>query len=111
MFCPECGSENPDNAKFCGNCRHQLSASSGFSDNHPVNEVVDIVDKQETKPVSDMMKYGILAGSVLIPFIGVVMGLVYLVQGETEDKKSVGKLWLIGGVVMMFIYFMISSEY
>jgi uncharacterized membrane protein len=57
------------------------------------------------------MKYGILASTVIIPFIGVIMGIVYLVQGETENKKSVGKLWLIGGVVMMFIYLMISSEY
>ncbi len=111
MFCPKCGSENPDNAKFCGNCRHQFTAKFGGSDNDPVNEVVDIESKQRSEPVSDLMKYGILASTVIIPFIGVIMGIVYLVQGETENKKSVGKLWLIGGVVMMFIYLMISSEY
>lgn len=111
MFCPECGVENPDNAKFCGNCRHQFIAKSGSSDNDQSIEVVDIESKQVSESVSDLMKYGILASTVIIPFIGLIMGIVYLAQGETEDKKSVGKLWLIGGIVMMFIYLMISSEY
>ena len=111
MFCPECGSENPDNAKFCGNCRHQFAAKYDPSSDNDSQKIVNISDDQEGGQVSDLMKYGVLAGTVLIPFIGVVMGIIYLAQGESEEKKSVGKLWLIGGVVMMVIWFMFYEDY
>lgn len=32
MFCPKCGTENPDDASFCGNCGEDLSVYSVHSD-------------------------------------------------------------------------------
>jgi uncharacterized membrane protein YvbJ len=113
MFCPECGTENPDNARFCGNCRHQLSgltggsSGSGSTDNH-VSPVMEVGGEQKT--VSDGMKYGILAGSLIIPFIGMIMGIIYLVQGESEEKKDVGKLWLFGSIGIIIFYMILSGD-
>jgi uncharacterized membrane protein YvbJ len=108
MFCSECGTENPDGARFCGNCRHQLSGASGGSAANQHNPVVEV--DSEPKSVSDGMKYGILAGSLIIPFIGIIMGIIYLLQGESEEKKDVGKLWLFGSIGIIVFYMIISGD-
>jgi uncharacterized membrane protein YvbJ len=108
MFCPECGTENPDNAKFCGNCRHQFSGLSGGSTDYHATPVME--DGSEQKSVSDGLKYGVLAGSLIIPFIGMIMGIIYLVQGESEEKKDVGKLWLFGSIGIIVFYMIISGD-
>lgn len=108
MFCPECGTENPDNARFCGNCRHPLTSASGPASGHQSGPVIEIGG--ETAAVSDGMKYGILIGTLFIPFIGLIMGIIYMVQGESEAKKEVGKLWLYGSIAVMVFYLMVSGE-
>ncbi|PUB90326.1 MAG: hypothetical protein DBP01_08100 [gamma proteobacterium symbiont of Ctena orbiculata] len=65
----------------------------------------------EHKSVSDGLKYGILGGSLIIPFIGLIMGIIYLAQGETEEKKDVGKLWLYGSIGIIVFYMIISGEF
>jgi hypothetical protein len=87
MFCPECGTENPENAKFCGNCRHPLSASTKDPSRNHIDDVVEIDNGQPAVP--DGMKYGILAASIFIPFIGLIMGIIYLAQNESGEKKEV----------------------
>lgn len=108
MFCPECGTENPDVAKFCGNCRHELNGSS----NEPIlNHSDDVVEIDNGQPaVTDGMKYGILAASVFIPFVGLIMGIIYMAQNDSEEKKDVGKLWLFGSLGIMVVYFLLSGD-
>jgi uncharacterized membrane protein YvbJ len=109
MFCPECGTENPDNARFCGNCRYQLSGlNDATTDNH-ASPVLQADSEQKT--VSDGLKYGILAGSLIIPFIGLIMGIIYLVQGGSEEKKDVGKLWLYGSIGIIVLYMILSGDF
>ncbi|MBT3045847.1 MAG: zinc-ribbon domain-containing protein [gamma proteobacterium symbiont of Ctena orbiculata] len=109
MFCPECGTENPDSARFCGNCRHQLSAPTGGSTVNHQQSVVEIAS--EPKSVSDGLKYGILGGSLIIPFIGLIMGIIYMAQGESEEKKDVGKLWLYASIGIIVFYMIISGDF
>jgi len=104
MFCPQCGTENPEGARFCGNCRHPLMEGNDSSTPGPV---IEVGGDRET--VSDGLKYGILAGTLLIPFIGLVMGLIYLAQGRSEAKREVGRLWLYASIGVMVFYFIISS--
>ncbi|MCW8907661.1 MAG: zinc ribbon domain-containing protein [Sedimenticola sp.] len=104
MFCPECGTENPDGARFCGNCRHPLASGNDAPSSGPV---IEVGGNRDT--VSDGLKYGVLAGTLLIPFIGLVMGLIYLAQGASEAKKEVGRLWLYASIGIMVFYFIISG--
>jgi hypothetical protein len=45
------------------------------------------------------MKIGIIVGTVFIPLLGIVMGLIYMNDANPE-KKAVGKLWLYVGIGM-----------
>jgi uncharacterized membrane protein YvbJ len=101
MFCPSCGHENADIAEFCGNCGAALKKLGGGGAAERVNTA-----KASTEVVSAGMKWGITALSVLIPLVGIVMGIIYL-RDDNPEKKSVGKLWLgvgIGMVVLLFLY-------
>ncbi|MET0071432.1 MAG: zinc ribbon domain-containing protein [Candidatus Thiodiazotropha sp.] len=109
MFCPQCGTENPDNARFCGSCRHQLSGLTGTSTDVHVNSVMEV--GSEKKVVSDGLKYGILAGSLIIPFIGMIMGIIYMAQGESAEKKDVGKLWLFASIGIIIFYMIVSGDF
>ena len=40
VFCPDCGAENADSAKFCKNCGHTLNANRPIKDNY-VNTGID----------------------------------------------------------------------
>ena len=40
VFCPDCGAENADSAKFCKNCGHALNANGPIKDNY-VNTGID----------------------------------------------------------------------
>ena len=104
MYCPECGAENPDNAKFCGSCSHRLDTLLPGSepDKGDDGAIVDVGEDSET--VSNGLKYGVLGASLLIPFIGLVMGILYLAQGDNEDRKATGKIWLIASIVIGFFY-------
>lgn len=109
MFCPECGTENPDNARFCGNCRHPLATASDTPASQPSPPVVEM--DSDPAAVSDGLKYGILFGTLFIPFLGLIMGIVYLLQDGTEAKKTVGKLWLYTSIAVMIFYLAFSGEF
>ncbi len=104
MFCQKCGSENPDNARFCGHCSHELIAESAGNTNEPIEINAD------QQPVSALMKYGVMLAAFLIPIIGLVMGIIYLNQGESEEKKDVGKLWLFACVAGFVVYLTLSGQ-
>lgn len=98
MFCPSCAHENPDNAEFCGNC--------GASLKKPVVGGGGSGIVKPAEAVSAGMKWGITAVTVLLPLVGIVMGIIYM-RDDNPEKKAVGKLWLwvgIGMAVLVFLY-------
>lgn len=95
MFCPSCSHKNVDEAKFCAKCGATLR---GVPHSPPGTAPV----------VSNGMKWGITAGTVVLPLLGLVMGVIYMRDADLE-KKAVGKLWLSVGIGIMVLYLLAQS--
>lgn len=112
MYCPECSAENTQDARFCGECGNSLAPAP-----QPVRAVPDPVVRVDdavplgAQSVSPGLRWGVLAATLLVPFIGVGMGLYYMTQSDASaDKKAVGQQWLWVGLGWMVILFLLSSE-
>jgi zinc-ribbon domain len=90
MRCPNCGQENPAEAKFCGKCATRLVPDTPAS-SQPV------VPAAPPAEVSQGMKVGIIIGTIVIPLLGMIMGLIYM-NDPSPAKKAVGKTWLYVGI-------------
>lgn len=101
MFCPKCGQQNPDEAKFCGKCGAAVSAAPASQPNRAVPEAA-----KDTGVISPGMKNGMIAASIILPIVGIVVGIIYLLDANPE-KKEAGKLWLIIGIVAAVIWTML----
>jgi hypothetical protein len=53
--------------------------------------------------VSPGLKWGVGIASVLVPLVGFIMGIIYMVDANLE-KKAAGKLWLILACAGMAMY-------
>jgi hypothetical protein len=116
MFCPQCGKENEAGARFCGHCGAtigetvQASQSTPQPPGTPLATPVRIVTPSAAGEfVSPGLKWGVLALSVLMPAIGLIMGLYYWVKGESPDKVTVGKTWFFGALIIGIVYSLLSS--
>ena len=98
MFCPSCGQSNPDEAKFCGKCGAPVAAAAPPKPAPSVSEA-----PKDTGVVTQGMKTGMLIASIVLPLIGIVMGIIYLVD-DNPEKKQAGKLWLIVGIVAAVVW-------
>ena len=98
MFCPKCGQQNPEEAKFCGKCGAAVSAA-------PVSQADRVAPEaaKDTGVISQGMKNGMIAASIILPIVGIVVGIIYMLDANPE-KKEAGKLWLIIGIVAAVIW-------
>ena len=87
MKCSQCGHENLPQAKFCAKCGAAMTATPEQSG----------PSVPPTGAVSKEMKIGIIVGTVFIPLLGIIMGLIYM-NDPNPEKKAVGKLWLYVGI-------------
>ncbi len=99
MYCPKCGAENPDNAKFCGSCGGLMVIKQ---DNVP-HTANHIQPPHNVQPVTKELKIGITILSVIIPLVGIIMGWIYMTDPNPE-KKKVGKQWLYVGIGVTLFY-------
>ena len=100
MFCPSCGQQNPAEAKFCGKCGAAVSAATvppaAFSSAAPAKD-------SGTGAVSQNMKTWMIVASIVLPLLGIIMGIIYFMDANPE-KKEAGKLWLIIGIIAAVIW-------
>lgn len=113
MFCPHCSTENEAEARFCGSCGRDLGKPkppSGPETRPDPVELVRIIDSgQPLSLVAPGLKWGVLAASLLMPLIGIGMGLYYWIRAESEDKIAVGKLWLFVALGIVVLYSLLGE--
>jgi ATP/ADP translocase len=56
-----------------------------------------------------MLKNGMIIASIILPIVGIVAGVMFLLDANPE-KKAAGKLWLIIGIVFAVIWAVILGE-
>jgi uncharacterized membrane protein YvbJ len=101
MRCPNCGHENPVEAKFCGKCANPMqSADSSRVASASAGGVANAGE------VSQGLKVGIIVASIFIPLLGIIMGFIFM-NDANPAKKAVGKTWLKVGVGIMIFYFIV----
>jgi len=112
MFCPQCGKENEAGARFCGHCGATIAEPMPAPSPTPVQsaEPLRIVTPGAAgEVVSPGVKWGVLGVSVLLPVVGLVMGLYYWIKAESPDKVATGKLWFFGALALSVVYSLLGS--
>jgi len=130
MFCPNCGTQNPDEARYCGNCSKQLPVSAQAAGGNPPGFAAAAAPTMmapgwanpanagwmpaATMPapkasVSSSLNIGVIIASIIIPFVGMVMGAIYAVDSDPA-KKDAGRRWLVVGIVAFVVYLLIAMS-
>lgn len=102
-FCPFCGEELVDSAKFCKSCGKSIDIASP-NQNQQGGFDVPIVENDHKTAI--IISY-ILA--VFIPLLGVFASVYLLTRKDSQNAKKHGKYVLIVAIVVWIISFYISS--
>ena len=106
MYCPKCGQQNPDEARFCGKCGATMAAPpppAAPAHGHAHTGAPAGASPQATGVVSQGMRTGMIIGSIVLPIVGIVVGIIFMLDANPE-KKAAGKLWLIIGIVAFVVW-------
>ncbi|WP_405293959.1 zinc-ribbon domain-containing protein [Methanobrevibacter sp.] len=101
-FCPHCGEELVDSAKFCKSCGRNLENIQFSKPDNASNFTVPAVEKDH--------KYAIIIAYVLallIPLFGVFAAVYLLTRNDSQKAKTHGKYALIVAVAVWIISFVL----
>lgn len=87
-FCRNCGKEIDDKAVICIHC------------GVPQEDIQNNTNNNEEDRKATAAE---ILASILLPIVGVIMGIVYLSKG----KKTAGTTALIAGIVAWFVYYVL----
>ena len=98
-YCPSCGEELVDNAKFCKSCGINLDTMEENRNTHQENtkQFIEATEKSHTLAV--------VAGyilAVLVPLLGIIVA-VYLLTRDSPDAKKHGRYMVIVAVVVWIL--------
>lgn len=115
VTCAKCGVENPDEANTCRMCGNTLGTgmrhcvSCGRSIDWNVNvcpycghDFRIVMQDAAKKTMSTGTKVLLYIVSILIPIAGIIIGIVFLLRDDPEEKR-VGKICIILGIVMTLL--------
>lgn len=97
MFCPNCGTELPDDSVFCGTCGQRVDEEGGSSTQQQNYAVPPVMPEQPIAPVPEQKKNvkligGIAAGVVALVIVIAVVMKVFGGGSYTKPLDSVCKL-------------------
>ena len=114
-FCPSCGAERKEGSKFCHNCGYDFNkfdSAKGNSNSNLNNSTststvssnpnVEVPENKNSHGVAKVLGY---IFAVLIPIIGIIIG-IYLLMSENQDVHKHGKYIIFIGAVIQLISFL-----
>ncbi len=104
-FCPFCGEELVDEAKFCKNCGKDISSyTAPPKDQQPTHTY--------TPPVTENSHtLAVVLGficAVLIPLFGLIFGIYLFTRKDSSNAKTFGIVIIALAVVVWIISFMVG---
>jgi uncharacterized membrane protein YvbJ len=100
-FCPKCGEELVDSARFCKNCWASLE---GIPNPHQT-----ATGEYRVPVVEDDHKIAVIAGyvlAILLPLFGFIVG-IYLLTRNSQNARKHGKYVMIVAAVLWIISFLL----
>lgn len=96
-FCPFCGEELLDDAKFCKSCGKDVASySPDAGGNNP--------PQTAEKSYTIHLVAGIILG-ILIPLLGIIISVYLLTRKDNPDAKTYGYVVLAVSIVRLLINF------
>lgn len=98
-YCPSCGEELVDNAKFCKSCGINLETmeENRYSHQENTRQFIEATEKSHTAAI--VIGY-ILA--ILVPLLGLIVAVYLLTRDESKAKRH-GKYILIVTVIVWIL--------
>lgn len=100
IYCPFCGEELVDDAKFCKNCGKNVKEYSHMenSDENNYTYHPPVVEKSHTLATV----VGFIC-SILIPLIGIIIGIYLYTRKDSANAKKYGLIIIVLGVIVWII--------
>ena len=98
-YCPSCGEELIDEAKFCKSCGINLDNMEENPHARPQSTQPFIESTEESHKLATVAGY-ILA--ILVPILGIIVA-VYLLTRNSQDAKRHGKYMVIVAVIVWIL--------
>jgi uncharacterized membrane protein YvbJ len=97
-YCPKCGEQLIDSAKFCKNCGFKLDDINQNPQTNFTPETVDLPENRHT--------FAIVLGyicAILIPLIGVIVAAYLLTRKDSSRASKHGKYILVIAIIVWIL--------
>lgn len=102
-YCPSCGEELVDNARFCKSCGINLDTMEQNTYSHQKNTEQFIKATEKSHTIAIYLGYAL---AILLPLFGFIIS-IYLLTRDASDAKRHGKYILIIAVIVWIVSFIL----
>lgn len=109
-YCPNCGAEAKDEAKFCEYCGHKFENVNqnnyiNQAPNNNTNVYNSNVYKNDEPYESTAVGVCAIIFAFLFPIIGLILSIVALTTKKSQTNKTLGLIGILISIVSMIINF------
>ena len=91
-MCTGCGRQIPVEYNVCPHC------------GRPQNIQYGPQPSQQIEPVGSLLTVLLYIASLIIPFFGIIVGIIWLGAGADAERRNIGKMCLLLGVLCIVLW-------